>query len=125
MGDPQQQTDGDPGAVDYGLAMPFVACRTQGGPYDDQAFVAGYQVGQIDQSLAVLDRLGLAGAVVGHCVYRPLLGQLDLVAMRHGYQMRSAPVAVGGDDVTWASVEFYRPGRSDPPGSRVSDYGGG
>lgn len=113
--------DGEPGAVEYGMVMPFVACATQGGPYDDQSFVAGYQAGQIDQSLAIIDRVGLAGAAVAHCVYRALLGQLDLIAMRHGYQMRSAPVTAGDDTETWSTVEFYRPPSADLPGSRVSD----
>lgn len=109
------------GSVEYGMVMSFVACRSQGGPYNDQSFVAGFQVGTIDGALAAAAGIGASILPVAHCVYRALLGQLDLIAMRHGYQMRSAPVTAGDDTETWSTVEFYRPPSADLPGSRVSD----
>lgn len=122
MGDRPDDADAR-GQVEYGLVMPFVAVRSQGGPYDDQPFVAGYQVGHIDQALAVVRLLGLTAASVQHGVYRPLLDQLDLVAMRHGYRMRSTDMVAGDDTTTWSAVEFFDPPRADPPGSRVTDHG--
>lgn len=66
----------------FGLVMPFVCCASNGGDFDDVAFVAGFQVGRIDHALD-------AGtlAAMSDLVYAPLEKQLDLVAMRHGYRM--------------------------------------
>lgn len=63
----------------YELVMPFVSCISQGGPYEDEAFVAGFQVGGVDALLAA----GMTPPP-GQPYYRSLLPQLDLVAMRHG-----------------------------------------
>lgn len=116
-------SDDPGGSVEYGLVMPFVVCRTQGGPYDDQSFVAGFQSGQIAATLDLVSDAGVKTIAVPHCVYRPLLPLLDLLAMRYGYQMQSADVTAGEDTETWATVEFHRPDRADPPGSRVADHG--
>lgn len=87
--------------------MPFVVCRSRGGPYDDDAFVAGYQCGEIDKALSV-------AAVIGTqrlrfpIVYASLLPQLDLVAMRHAFQL--GPVRVSEPDSPWADVTFVLAG---------------
>lgn len=114
--------DDSGGSVEYGLVMPFVVCRTNGGPYDDQSFVAGYQVAAIDSALVVAAAIGASVIPVAQCVYRPLLPQLDLVGMRHGYRMRSHDVTAGDDAETWSTVEFYRDAAADLPGSRVADH---
>jgi len=71
----------------YELVMPFVACSDQGGPYDPDAFVAGFQAGQIDRSLAALKAVG--GSEFRVTTYAALLPQLDLIAMQHGFQLDS------------------------------------
>lgn len=83
--DRQDQPEND----GYELVLPFIATQSHGGPYEDQAFVAGYQAGQIDRSLA-------AGAAVGaqrftFIVYSDLATQLDLIGMRHGYNAVTVP----------------------------------
>lgn len=82
---------------EYGLVMPFVVTQSQGGPYEDHSFVAGYQCGQIDKMLEILD--GKSGAQF--TVRRNLLPQLDLVAMRHGYKLHSDDAEHG-----WVFVSF-------------------
>ena len=87
----------------YSLVIPFVACHSQGGPYDDQSFVAGYQAGQLARSLA-------AAAVVGATevkatVNSDLVKQLDLIAMHHGF----IAVAEASDEApTWTFVTFRK-----------------
>lgn len=73
--------DDRPGRDEYGLVMPFVCVTSRDGPYEDVAFVAGYQVGSIDARLA--DR---RIAATTEMLYAPLREQVDLVAMRHGYE---------------------------------------
>lgn len=81
--------------AEYGLVMPFVACQSKGGPYDDVSFAAGYSVGSTDAALA----FGLL--LDPKPVYTALLPQLDLVAMRHGYKLK----VLDGDD-HWSTVCF-------------------
>ncbi len=85
------------------LIMPFVACASQEGPYEDQAFVAGYQSGQINQVLTV-------GAAIGarsftFTIYTPLAKQMDLIGMRHGYD--TATTILDGYEM-WSTVTFTR-----------------
>ena len=67
----------------YGLVYPFVVCQSNGGPFNDEAFVAGVQLGRIDQALE-------AAAVVGadrlrFTVRTDLVGQLELCGMARGF----------------------------------------
>lgn len=70
------------------LVYPFVACKSQGGPYDDDAFVAGVQLGRIDASLQAAAALGLDRAEF--MVYTTLAGQLELVGMARGFPVVTA-----------------------------------
>lgn len=66
----------------YALVLPFVVCASKGGPYNDEDFSAGFQVGQIFQAMSTLP-----GEVVQveYTVRTMLLKQLDLVAMHFGF----------------------------------------
>jgi hypothetical protein len=93
----------DPTDDGYELVMPFVACASNGGPYDDDAFVAGYHAGQIDRSLAAVAAVG--GTELRVTTYAQLLPQLDLIAMQHGFQVASEAAE---DAEGWAFVTFRR-----------------
>lgn len=67
---------------EFGLVMPFVACETNGGSYDDRAFVAGYECGSIDATLRAI--APMAGQFA-RFVSPDLVRQLDLIAMQHNY----------------------------------------
>lgn len=67
----------------WSLVLPFVACRSQGGPYEDDAFVAGFQTGQVDRALAAIAAVGGDGLTA--MVREDLGPQLDLIAMRYGF----------------------------------------
>lgn len=90
----------EPDGVEYALVMPFVVCQSVGGPYDDDAFVAGYQAGQIDAAL----KAGTAGDL-SLTVRTDLLPQLDLIAMRHGYIMTTDSTEID----EWTYATFRRP----------------
>lgn len=91
----------------YGLVMPFVVCRSQGGPSDDDAFVAGFRCGTVDGLLNLTASAcepgeKLDGAVI--MARHAELPQLDLIAMRRGFRMA---VADTGDD-EWVELTFTR-----------------
>jgi hypothetical protein len=85
----------------YELEMPFVSVASNGGPYDDDAYAAGWAMGALDA------RLGT------HPHVRPLrheetvrtvdVPQADLIAMRHGYRMAAEQ---SQDAPEWAFCEF-------------------
>lgn len=68
---------------EYTAVMPFVLCKTNGGPYDDSAFVAGATCGALNEELRVL---ALSRAIPRErYINAAYLPQVDLIAMRHGY----------------------------------------
>ena len=67
------------GEFGYEMVMPFLPVQSKGGPYDDGAFVAGYQMGLLDAQLSgsIFDQ--------GRAVDVTCREQADLIAMRHGF----------------------------------------
>lgn len=82
----------------FNLLMPFLPVESTGGPYEDTAFVAGYQAGQIDGQL-----VNKHIAATTYLVFSRLIGQIDLIAMRHGYKFD-----ILHDDGTWAQIGVTR-----------------
>lgn len=84
------------------LVMPFVVTTSHGGPYEDVAFVAGYEAGRMDARLAAV------AAAEGHSltatVHTGLLPQLDLIAMRHGFTVESEASEEWPMWTTWTAV---------------------
>ena len=79
--------------------LPFVVCRSRGGPYDDEAFRSGWRLGDIAATLARGEASTMAESI------RPVeCAQADRLAMAFGYTMRIAP----GFDPDWVSVIFVR-----------------
>lgn len=87
----------------YGLVMPFVVCQSQGGPYDDVPFVAGYECAMVDglllQEVEMLERT----------VRTANVPQLDLIAMQRGYVMATE---ASEDPEEWTFATFTRAGHS-------------
>lgn len=75
--------NGQPG---YELIMPFLPVRSNGGPYDDTAYAAGFEMGALDGLLAAVTRA--TGGTHGPyevSIHAQNRDQADLVAMRYGY----------------------------------------
>jgi hypothetical protein len=77
-----------PEEIGYDLVFPFVVCQSQGGPYEDEAFVAGYQAGQIDKALAAV--AAGEGTEAKFTVRSGLVPQLELIAMNRGFPVMVA-----------------------------------
>lgn len=94
--------------VGYDLAVPFILCASNGGPFDDDAFVMGYETGaiasELDVSSALYKYLQISGAPRPRYVHTEIVPQLDLIAMRHGFVMKHER----SEDVEWTWIEFSR-----------------
>lgn len=65
-------------------AVPMVLTQSHGGPYEDHAFAAGYQVGSLATAMLWIS---VPGDVVPARIPRVLVGQLDLLAMAQSLVM--------------------------------------
>lgn len=87
----------------FDLVMPFVVVVSSDGPFDDDAYVCGFEAGDIDRYLGS-DGVYLPWTVTVHTDNLP---QLDLIAMRHRYRMlvleHEEPVE------GWSLVQFVAP----------------
>ena len=80
-------------------AFPLVLCRSRGGPYDDEAFLSGWRLGDIGATLGKPGVSEMADSI------RPRERlQADLLAMARGYTMT---VEHASDD-DWLMVTFSR-----------------
>lgn len=85
------------------LVMPFVVCESDGGPYDDAAFVAGCRFAQIDHALQTIMQFGVTTYELW--VEPALVPQLDLLAMHIDWGLTTAPWEDHPDDWVLASFE--------------------
>ena len=92
----------EPDDGEYGLVMPFVVTydecdeedmRSDDRPYEAGAFVAGCYHGEIAGWLAAAQEYpGANGRLAtGWWVPSPVVPQLDLLAMHHGYTLTAEP----------------------------------
>lgn len=85
--------------AEFGLVMPFVVVKSKDGPYEDDAYVAGFEAGRLD-ALLEHDLLATATAL-DLPLHAENLPQLDLIAMRRGYVMD-----IEHSDDGWSFVSF-------------------
>lgn len=78
------------------LAVPFVVCQSQGGPFEDDAFVAGFHMGKLDTELKAKPPF------LQSVVREVTRDQVDLIAMSNGYTATFAESA----DPQWTTVDF-------------------
>jgi hypothetical protein len=65
------------------LMVPLLACKSQGGPYDDASFCAGLVAGEVRTALTAAAVLGLDRA--SWTIPTALVTYLELVAMERGF----------------------------------------
>lgn len=94
--------------AEYGLVMPFVVVTSKDGPYDDEAYCAGWEMGALAARLALCEIHGLGPPEV--VIHRGNVPQADLIAMQHGMVVTEGwPEGTELDDETndqWARVTF-------------------
>lgn len=92
---------------DFGLVMPFVVCASEGGPYEDDAFAAGYECGLLDAVLAQRP------VEVEQPVRSASLPLVDLIAMRHGFTLTAEAWDEHPDE--WSHITLTRSNVDDQP----------
>lgn len=97
------ESDDLPDGDEMTLVVPFIVCQSQGGPYEDDAFVAGFACGVIDKALQVASAAG-ATRVEG-TVRTALLPQLELCAMARGFPVMDATGIGFGPRESWVGEE--------------------
>ena len=74
----------------YDLVMPFLPVQSKGGPYDDHAYVAGYEMGLLDAALHIASTLapllGMDNGTYSKTIHIENQAQADLIAMRYGFK---------------------------------------
>lgn len=103
--DPQDQ----PEEPAYELAVPFKLVTSQGGPYDDDAFTAGFECGATDAAMKAVVAAGGTGIIV--TVRTAHIGQLELHAMYRGLPNMDRNDHTGEHE-GWSTVSFM----ADPDG---------
>ncbi len=94
--------------LEFELAMPFLATISNGGTLDDAAYVAGVELGDMMNQIAVM-----GAGPLDRAVHPQNVSTIDLLAMRHGLLMEVVPSYMV--DTTpeqrdeWAWVRLTRP----------------
>lgn len=96
----------------FKLAIPFVTVASKGGPHDDDAYAAGWEMGCLHAQLRAITgqaAVGLVGARLEAVIRRSNAEQADLLAMDCGAVMS---IMLWPDDIPeqakaeWAPVVF-------------------
>jgi hypothetical protein len=91
---------------DLELVVPFVTVASEGGPHDDESYVCGWEMGNLDHYLMSAARLHLIPQDT--LIHTSNLDQADLVAMNHGFSM--IPIE---DHDDWTIVRLTPPMEED------------
>lgn len=87
------------------MMMPFVVCASKGGPYADDAYVAGWEAGRLDLVLSGT-RIPVGASIrLSQPIRAENEAQIDLIAMRHGLTADFEENGIEG----WKLVRFRKP----------------
>jgi len=91
----------DDGDVDYELAVPFTVCASNGGPFEDGAYVAGYEMGLLAGEFNFT-----TDPAIEQVIRTDNVTQADLLAMHYGWKLESRPDAIYGSE--WSHIRCTR-----------------
>lgn len=93
--------DNEAPGPEYELIMPFVVVTSVGGPYDDDAYVAGFEMGRLDAVLQLSSRATITHQVIMRTAN---VAQADLIAMNHRWTVAQVVELDDG----WSQIELNR-----------------
>jgi hypothetical protein len=80
----------------YELLMPFVVTKSHGGPWDDESFVAGWELGRLDAALGQAEGIDFTRSLTVTAQIRTDgVPQAELIAMKHGFVLTAREVDPG------------------------------
>lgn len=86
--------------VHYDLVMPFTVVQSAGGPFDDQAYCAGWEAGVIDVKLMALSAFGQSATDI--VCLEANWPQVSLILMKHGWNVDESSMSIADG---WVSVK--------------------
>lgn len=105
MGRRSRMSDEDDGFCEYEPVMPFVVVASKGGPFDDQSYTAGWEMGRLDAQLADSEMNEVTWPSDTTVTIRTeTVPQFDLLAMHYGYSVEQRDSGVEG----WTYVRLVR-----------------
>ncbi len=107
--DPEDQPDTE---ATYELVFPFVVCQSNGGPYDDDAFAAGYSMGRLDECLRAAAQYG--AMLVAYTIRTDTVPQAELMGMHYNFPKMT--VRTHEEFPQWSEVSFARTEYEPLPG---------
>lgn len=94
----------DPEDLDDGVFVPFVAMASNGGPYPDDAFIAGHEMGRLESDLYHARNSGHRPSA--RWIRATLERQADLVSMALDFVMVVKPPGPDDDqNAVWVSFQ--------------------
>lgn len=106
-----EETTDDGGTTRWGMLYPFLAVKSKGGPYDDDAFVGGAQLGRVDTLLQVAETMD-AIRRLSFTVRTTLVKTLELAGMARGFPLMEAETIQATDEYPampeWSTITFRR-----------------
>lgn len=103
--------DDQPEQPAYELAVPHKLCASNGGPYDDAAYCAGFEIGAADAAMKAIANAGGTGLII--TVRTDHVGQLELHAMNRGFPNLDRNDHTGEHE-GWSTVSFMADPDGDP-----------
>lgn len=80
----------------YELLMPFVVTKSHGGPWDDESFVAGWELRRLDAVLSQAEGIDFTRALTIIAQIRTDgVPQAELIAMKYGFTLEAGEVDPG------------------------------
>lgn len=74
----------NPDDIAHEFLMPFLPVASKGGPHDDDAYTAGWEMGQLWHAFEMSTVIGIS-ALGDQTIRRENREQADLIAMHFGY----------------------------------------
>lgn len=103
-------SDDTPGDGDAEMLVPFTVVQSHGGPFEDKAFQAGYNMGRLEARFLAAEHFGLGLPTVP--IERTMLEQIDLLAMHYNITMNEIDIPDDKVDLDhdprpqWAWIKF-------------------
>ena len=85
--------------------MPFIVCQSQGGPYEDEAYVAGWEAAQLDRELR--DQAQSNAPMIWNSdmpVRHDNRDQINLIALKQGWLVRFEKIDEQWDDAIYTYI---------------------
>lgn len=83
--------------------MPYIITKSNGGPLDDESFVIGMELGEMQTTLRALSSINAEVLIKPLYLHTVGIPQLDLIAMANGFKITADEIE---GNPAWSYVVF-------------------